>query len=80
MKYVYLLQSLSHPEERYTGLTDNLNRRLDEHNAGKSSHTSKYRPWEIVTAIRFENESKASEFEIYIKSGSGRAFANKHFW
>ena len=34
MKYVYLLQSISHPEQRYVGLTTNIEKRLTSHNAG----------------------------------------------
>ncbi|MGD0309511.1 MAG: GIY-YIG nuclease family protein [Acidobacteriota bacterium] len=80
MKYVYLLQSLSHPKQRYVGLTNNLQQRIAIHNQGGSSHTSKYAPWRIVTAIRFDDDQRASAFEQYLKSGSGRAFANKHLW
>jgi len=80
MKYVYLLRSLSDPSQRYIGLTDNLNRRLEEHNAGKSPHTSKRLPWKIEVAIRFENDQKAADLERYLKSGSGHAFANRHLW
>jgi predicted GIY-YIG superfamily endonuclease len=80
MKYVYLLKSISHPSERYIGLTSNLKRRPLEHNAGKSSHTSKFAPWKAVVAVRFEDDGKAEAFERYLKSGSGRAFANRHLW
>ena len=80
MKYVYLLRSLSHRDERYVGITEDLQRRLAEHNAGKVPHTSKFPPWEIATAIRFSDDGKAQAFERYLKSGSGRAFANKHLW
>ena len=80
MKYVYLLQSLSHPDERYIGLTDDLHQRLAVHNRGGSPHTSKHKPWKIVTAIWFDDDQRATEFERYLKSGSGRAFANKRLW
>ena len=33
MKYVYLLQSVTHPEQRYVGLTSDLEKRLSAHNA-----------------------------------------------
>ncbi len=80
MKYVYLLQSLCYPKQRYVGLTNNLQQRLVTHNQFGSLHTSKYAPWRIVTAIRFDDDQRASAFEQYLKSGSGRAFANKHLW
>ena len=80
MRWVYLLQSLSHQGERYIGSTDDLRRRVSEHNAGKSPHTLKHRPWKVAVAICFEDEAKAAAFERYLKNGSGHAFAKRHFW
>ncbi len=80
MKYVYLLQSIPHPDQRYVGLTNDLQKRLDRHNQSGSPHTSKYAPWRIVTAVRFDDDQRASAFELYLKTGSGRAFANRHLW
>jgi putative endonuclease len=76
MKYVYFLESIKFKDETYIGLTDDLRARLAAHNAGKSRHTSKYMPWRLVTYVAFA-EQKAVEFERYLKSASGRAFANK---
>ena len=47
MHYVYILESKSHPEEIYIGFTEDLERRLGEHNAGRVPHTSKFMPWKI---------------------------------
>ncbi len=80
MKYVYLLESISHPRKRYVGITENLKKRLKEHNSGRSPHTAKYAPWQIVVALRFANDNKAESFEKYLKSGSGHVFAKRHFW
>lgn len=77
MKYVYLLQSIEFPNRTYVGLTDDLRSRFSEHNRGRSSHTAKYMPWRLVTYVAFSDEQKAVEFERYLKSASGRAFANK---
>ena len=77
--YVYILVSKSYESQHYIGVTENLNNRLNAHNAGKVSHTSKYRPWRIETAIAFSSHEKAVAFEQYLKSHSGRAFAKKHF-
>jgi len=78
--YVYLLQSTSHPEQRYVGFTEDLRRRVRIHNDGGSPHTSKYRPWQLVMYLAFSDKSKAVTFERYLKSGSGHAFANKRLW
>ena len=80
MKYVYLLQSISHPNQRYVGLTSNLENRLAAHNNGQSTHTARFRPWKVVTFVVFSDEIKAAAFEKYLKSGSGRAFAEKRLW
>ena len=77
MKYVYLLQSISHPERTYVGMTDNLDQRLATHNAGHALHTAKYTPWRLVTYLGFTSEERAVAFERYLKTASGRAFANK---
>jgi putative endonuclease len=78
--YVYLLQSVSSPTQRYVGVTAQLEARLADHNAGKSGHTAKYLPWRIVTYIAFTDREKAESFELYLKSGSGHAFAKRRFW
>ncbi len=77
--YVYILRSSLRPEKLYVGLTEDVNRRLDEHNTGKSPHTSKFMPWSIETFIWFTNRRKAAAFEQYLKSGSGWAFRTRHF-
>jgi len=80
MKYVYLLQSESHPNERYVGITSDFRTRLKQHNSSTSPHTKKHRPWRAVVVVRFEDDAKAEAFERYLKSGSGHAFARRHFW
>lgn len=80
MHYVYLLESVGAPGQRYVGLTSDLKARLAAHNAGRSSHTSKYRPWRLVAYIAFDTRTRAAAFEKYLKSGSGQAFALKRLW
>jgi predicted GIY-YIG superfamily endonuclease len=77
LKYVYILQSLDHPEKYYVGLTDDLRKRLQNHNAGKVPHTAKFKPWRVNTYIAFSDDSRAVAFEKYLKSSSGRAFSRK---
>ena len=78
--YVYLLRSISHPGQRYVGLTRDLKQRIKDHNTGKSPHTSKFLPWQIVVAVYFSDQRRAEAFERYLKQGSGHAFATRHFW
>ncbi|MEO0440605.1 MAG: GIY-YIG nuclease family protein [Pseudomonadota bacterium] len=77
MHSVYIIQSIESPEQYYTGLTGDVDQRLIEHNSGKSKHTSKYRPWRLVSCHYFGSTEVALAFEKYLKSGSGRAFAKK---
>jgi predicted GIY-YIG superfamily endonuclease len=77
MKYVYILQCIGDPERHYTGLTTDLRARLKRHNAGAVSHTSKFAPWRLKTYFAFSDEVRAIEFERYLKTASGRAFARK---
>jgi putative endonuclease len=79
MIYVYILQSQSYPDRHYAGITEDLKSRLKQHNAGEVFHTAKYRPWIIKNYFAFNDRQKAYAFEKYLKSGSGRAFAKKHF-
>ena len=80
MFYIYLIKSISNPEQRYIGQTDDLKKRLKQHNAGYSIHTAQYRPLVLVNYFAFSSKDAALEFEKYLKSGSGQAFANRHFW
>jgi len=79
MFYVYLLRSIPYPCKTYTGYTINLKERVADHNQGKSVHTAKYSPWVLEAYFAFREEDKAVAFEKYLKSGSGRVFAKKHF-
>lgn len=75
--YVYILQSEIDPERFYTGSSRDLRERLQRHNAGKVLHTAKWKPWRLKTYIAFSDETRAREFEKYLKSSSGRAFVKK---
>lgn len=78
MYFVYILKSAKH-NQVYTGFTKDIETRLKDHNEGKSPHTSKYRPWKLVCSFSFGSETKAREFEKYLKTGSGIAFSRRHF-
>lgn len=77
--YVYTLGNKDTPPRHYAGLTQDLKTRLQHHNSGQCRHTTKHRPWHLETAVAFHSRDKAAAFEKYLKTGSGRAFAKKHF-
>lgn len=78
--YVYLIRSIKYPQTTYVGYTTNMKERLATHNSGGSIHTKKDRPWELVVCMAFREMDCAKQFEKYLKSQSGRAFASKRFW
>ncbi|HTV61974.1 MAG TPA: GIY-YIG nuclease family protein [Verrucomicrobiae bacterium] len=80
MFYAYILESIASPGEFYRGHTEDLKLRLAEHNAGKSPHNSKFKPWKVKFYAAFETLALARKFETYLKSGSGHEFANRHFF
>ena len=76
---VYIIRSDADPSRHYVGLTNDLRARLEWHNHGPCGHTLSHRPWSVVVSLEFPTEKEAVRFEKYLKSGSGRAFATKHF-
>ena len=75
---VYVLRSVRDPDRSYSGLTSDVDRRLADHNAGRCRHTSDGRPWRLDLFVQFADERRAINFDKYLKSGSGCAFAKRH--
>ena len=78
-RFVYVLKSADAKPNFYIGLTHDARARLDDHNAGRCPHTARHRPWQLHVTIELPDEQRAIAFERYLKSGSGRAFAKRHF-
>ena len=78
-RFVYVLKTVSAPSRYYIGLSSNPTARLAEHNEGICRHTNTHRPWRLHVVVEFADELTAARFETYLKSGSGRAFARRHF-
>ena len=78
--YTYVLESRRKPGTRYIGHTSDLRKRLERHNAGENRSTARDRPWKVRLYVAFETRRLAHHFERYLKSGSGHAFAKRHFW
>ena len=75
MFYVYILQC---KDSLYTGCTCDLKERIKRHKSGYVPATSGKLPVILIAYFAFLNKYKAFEFEKYLKTGSGRAFLNKH--
>ncbi|HLB66659.1 MAG TPA: GIY-YIG nuclease family protein [Candidatus Saccharimonadales bacterium] len=71
MFYIYVLRSKKN-NRFYTGSTDNLDRRLIEHNSGKSRYTRLTRPFELVYYEAFNSRAEARRKEKYFKTGRAR--------
>jgi len=70
--YIYIIHS-QHLQRYYVGSTDNVEKRLQEHNAGKSASTGAGTPWELIRTESFPTRSEAMLHEQKIKSrGIGR--------
>ena len=74
--YVYVIKSLIR-NYIYVGMTNNIDRRLNQHNSGKEKTTKPYKPFNIVLLEKFNSRIDARKREIYLKSGCGKEFIKK---
>lgn len=72
---VYILELAD--GHHYTGCTSDLADRLERHQNGKEKFTRSKNPLRLVWYYSFPDKYMAFQFETYLKSGSGRAFALK---
>jgi len=80
MWYVYILKSMTHSGKFYTGFTEDLRRRIAEHNTdGNTGHTAKYQPWKLHAYFAFDDKTTAQDFEAYLKTQAGRRFQKLRF-
>ena len=78
MWYVYILKSRKYKNYIYIGLTNNIKRRLKEHNSYLSKlSTASYRPLELEAYIGVKKAWLARNLEKYLKTGSGKAILKK---
>ncbi len=76
MWYVYILKSVN-TDFLYIGSTNDLKRRLLEHNEGLTQSTKHYKPFELEAYVAVKSEQQARNLEKYFKTGSGKAILNK---
>ncbi|MBN2486103.1 MAG: GIY-YIG nuclease family protein [Bacteroidales bacterium] len=73
MYYTYILYSPS-LKKFYTGQTEDLERRFEEHNRGKTLFMKSGIPWELVYSKSFENRTEALRLERKIKKRGAKRF------
>ena len=78
-RFVYILRRESKPDEPYVGCTSDVPSRLHWRNHGPNGYTTQHRPWRLLAGVECADESTAFRFERYLKTGSVRAFAKRHF-
>ena len=78
-RFVYVLRNADLDPKFYVGLSSDVDARLADQNMGRCPHTASRRPWQLHVVLEFTDENRAIRFERYLKSGSGRAFAKRHF-
>ena len=70
MYWMYILYS-QRLDKYYIGQTDDLEDRVDRHNAGRSGYTKPGRPWELAYTEQFKTRSEAVKREMFLKSPAG---------
>jgi len=73
MVYLYAIKSLQ-KKYRYVGITDNLERRIRQHNSGYNKNTKAFAPFEIILIEHYKDYLEARKREKFLKSGQGRKF------
>jgi putative endonuclease len=76
MYYVYVLRSLK-TGGLYTGSTNDLERKIVEHNSGLSNDTRHTAPFALVYKEKYSTKSEANTRELFFKSGKGREFLKR---
>ena len=71
MWYVYILKSTKNGRY-YTGSTNDIERRVMEHNAGKSTYTRLTRPFRLIYQEAYATRLEARRRELFYKTGKGR--------
>ena len=75
--FVYIIQSLQN-DTFYKGITSNLEKRLKDHNAGRSTYTKKFMPWKLVYSEECENRKEARNRELFLKTSDGKKSVLKY--
>lgn len=79
MYFVYILISETYLKT-YTGITDNPERRLEQHNSGVSTFTKNYVPWQLIFLEPVTDKITARVREKYFKSAAGRRWIKKNLF
>ena len=73
---IYAIKS-SLQDRIYVGFTADIDKRIMEHNSGRTKSTKGFRPWKLFYTETVETREKAREREKFLKSGCGKEFLKK---
>jgi putative endonuclease len=73
---VYAIKSIDR-NYIYAGLTNDIERRFNEHQKGQNKTTAPYRPFVLIYQEKFPTRPEARNKEVYLKSGTGKEFLKK---
>ena len=76
--WVYIIQS-EKDNWTYTGHTNDVDRRLNDHNRGKMKSTRHRGPFKLIHTEEFPSRSEAMIREKFLKSGKGRQIREELF-
>jgi len=76
MYYIYAISSQSR-NYIYVGITNDIDRRIEEHNNGLNRTTKPYRPFKLILVEKFETRIEARVREKFLKSGDGKELLKK---
>ncbi len=79
MYYVYILYSRNY-NRTYTGQTNNIEKRLLQHNKGRNKSTKPYIPWEIIHLEKYTTREESVAREKYLKSKAGSIFIREKYF
>jgi len=73
MYYLYVLKSFQN-DKYYVGSTQDIDKRLKEHNSGKSKSTKGSIPWQIIYSEGYPTRTEARKRELYLKKRKSRKY------
>ena len=76
--FVYILRSMK-DGRFYVGMTENLEKRLSQHNSGRTKSTKGYIPWKLFFSEEYSDRISAREREKYLKSGFGKQWIKEKY-
>jgi len=62
----------------YVGISDDVDKRMVEHNSGKTKSTKAFVPWHLVHIEAYSSKVEARKREKYLKSAAGRRWRKKN--